>query len=416
MDRQLEKSEIRRIKLRRYIKWGIAGAVIVAGAAALLSSVAKSVPQNDLVIVTVDHGDLEATAAAAGYATPAYEEIVNAPVSTRILDVFAQPGDSVRAGMPLLQLDLEDEQVNYEKLTDTYNISCQELTKLQLAARNRLSELEMQIKVKDMELSRLRIDVENERRLDSLGSGTGERVRQAETACRTAELELAHLRSCLANERENARATEVVQQLNVSSIKKDLDLKAGTLRRGRIPAPADGILTYIISEIGSQVSTGTKVAVVANLSQFKLKGEIAEGSASRIAIGSDVTARIGRDELTGRITNISPQAVNGLISFTVDLDDPSNARLRPGLRVDLAVNYGFKDDVVRLPSGAFFKGAGEYDIFVLDGDDRLVRRRVKLGDSNRRYIEVVSGLAAGDRVVVSDMEKYIKSTELKIKN
>ena len=53
-------------------------------------------------------------------------------------------------------------------------------------------------------------------------------------------------------------------------------------------------------------------------------------------------------------------------------------------------------------------------MFVLDADDHLTRRTVKLGDSNRRYVEVLSGLEPGDRVVVSDMENYRNSKNLKI--
>ena len=50
----------------------------------------------------------------------------------------------------------------------------------------------------------------------------------------------------------------------------------------------------------------------------------------------------------------------------------------------------------------------------MDGDDRLVKRKVQLGDSNREYVEILSGLQTGDRVVISDMDEYNKSDKLKI--
>ena len=65
--------------------------------------------------------------------------------------------------------------------------------------------------------------------------------------------------------------------------------------------------------------------------------------------------------------------------------------------------------------GPYYKGAGDYDLFVADGAGRLEKRRVKLGDSNRSHVEVVSGLQPGDRVATGDMEQYRKYSKLKIK-
>lgn len=416
MDKIIEKSELRKMARKRYIKIGAAVLGVAAVITVCMYSLEKSVDVRDINLVTADAGELETTIPASGRVVPAYEEIVNAPVTTRVIEIYAQPGDSVKAGTPLLALDLEEERTNYEKMVDRHRISEQEHRQMQLTSKTQLSELAMQIEVKEMQVSRLKIDVDNERKLDSLGSGTGERVRQAETAYAAGVLELRQMRQRLANERLRDQAAEQVQALNVSSIRKDLDLMQRTLHQGQVPAPHDGILTYIVSNIGTQVSAGTKVAVVSNLSEFKIMGEIPEGSSDRIGIGSKVTVRIGKTELYGTVTNITPQAKGGLMEFVVNLDQPRHNRLRSGLRTELYVNYGYKDNVVRIPNGKYFKGSGEYDLFVLDGTDRLKKRHVKLGDSNRTYVEVVSGLKPGDRVAIGDMDPYRTRNSLKIKN
>jgi HlyD family secretion protein len=81
----------------------------------------------------------------------------------------------------------------------------------------------------------------------------------------------------------------------------------------------------------------------------------------------------------------------------------------------MQILYGYKNNVVLMPNGTFFKGPGQYDLFVFTGERQLERRSVKLGDSNREYVEVLSGLKPGDRVVTSDMSEYSKSKNLKIK-
>lgn len=401
--------------MMRLAKWGIAAVAVVAVIVWLLSSVSTSVKSTDITLSTVDEGPLETTAPASGRVVPAHEEIINSPVTTRLIKVFAQPGDTVSEGMPLLMLDLQEEETALDKLIDARNIRQQELIQLQLNNRTMLSDLEMQIKVSEMNINRLRIEVDNERRLDSLGSGTGDRVRQAETAYAEGRLQLEQLRTKLANERLRAAAAEHVQQLNVNSADKDIALKRNTLHRGQIPAPMDGVLTYIATDLGSRIGADEKVAVVSNLTSFKVIGEVAESYSNRVDIGSRVGVRFANQQIEGTVTNITPQAKQGLISFVVSLDEPGHERLRSGQRTELNIVYGYKDKVTRLRSGAFFKGAGDYSLFVLDGDNTLVKRAVRIGDSNREYVEVLSGLRPGDRVVTSDMEPFKNKGKLKIK-
>ena len=415
MDKKIDEKILRSRRRKLWLRIGSAVAAVGLAAVGLLMMVEKKIDSRDLVMSEVDCADMETSVPASGRVVPAYEEVINSPVTTRLLAVAAMAGDSVHAGDPLLELDLETEQTNYDKMLDNERKSRQELTQLQLQSRTALSELSMQISVKEMELSQRRVDLDNERRLDSLGSGTGDRVRAAETALLTAQLELKQLRQRLENEQLRSRAAEQVQELNVSSIGKDLNIMASTLKRGRITAPHDGILTFIVNEIGSQISAGEKVAVVSNLSAFKVSGEIAEGLSERIAVGSRVLLRIGSAELEGTITNITPQSKGGVVSFIVNPDDPRHSRLRSGVRAEMYVSCGFRDRAVRLPMGPYYKGAGDYDLFVADGAGRLEKRRVKLGDSNRSHVEVVSGLQPGDRVATGDMEQYRKYSKLKIK-
>ena len=415
MDKQISKSQLRRERNTKLMKWGGATLLVVLGVTALIVSLEKGINRRDVRLGAAEQGALETTVNATGRVVPAFEEVINSPVDTRILKVYAQAGDSVEEGAPLLQLDLETAETNYSKLLNERDMRRQELTQLQLNNRTQLSELAMQIEVKQMQVNQLKVEVENERRLDSLGSGTGDRVRQAETAYTTGKLELRQLRERLANEKLRNAAAEKVQSLNVSSFEQDLALMRRTLDQGRIPAPHAGVLTYIANEIGRRITAGEKVAVVSDLSQFKIEGEVAEGSSDRVGVGSEVIVRIGKTELKGIVTNLTPQAKGGVISFTVKLEDPRNPRLRSGLRTEMSVSYGYKSSVLRIPNGQYFKGPGEYNLFVKDGDNHLSQRKVRLGDSNRDYVEVLSGLNAGDSVAVSDMEQFNKSKTLKLK-
>ena len=116
--------------------------------------------------------------------------------------------------------------------------------------------------------------------------------------------------------------------------------------------------------------------------------------------------KMGREKLDGHVSSGTPLAKNGVISFTVKLEEDSNRRLRSGLKTDVYVMNAVKEDVMRVANASYYVGRGEYELFVRDGEGQLVKRKVQLGDSNFEYVEVVSGLQPGDQVVVSDMSQY----------
>ena len=87
--------------------------------------------------------------------------------------------------------------------------------------------------------------------------------------------------------------------------------------------------------------------------------------------------------------------------------------MRSGLKTDVYVMNAVKDDVLRIANSSYYVGKGEYELFVVNGD-QLLKRKVQLGDSNFEYVEVVSGLQEGDQVVVSDMNAYKDKNKLKL--
>ncbi len=415
MDRIIDKNEMKRGRRKRLLRiaCGSAGALVVAGIG-ISYITGATVNANDIRIVEAETAPLETSVAATGRVVPAFEEIISSPVASHITAVYAHAGDTVSQGMPLLALDLRATEAQYNNMRDAHQIKIRELEQLRLANRITLSDLDMQVQIKAMELNTLAIEVANERRLDSLGSGTGERVRRAETARRTAELELQALTGRLAAERERLAAVEDAAVLAAGNSARDLAEMEHIVNQGRIPAPRDGVLTFLSNSIGSTVAAGEKVAVVGDLSSFKVIGEVPEGSSFKVRPGADVTVRVGNVELEGAVENIEPQSTGGAVPFTVSLADASNSRLRPGIRTQLYVTYGFKESATLIANGEYFKGPGEYTMFVAEGD-KLHRRRVRLGDSNRLKVEVVEGIRPGERVVCTDMKDFEKYKTLTIK-
>ena len=415
MDREIPKEVRDKERKKMLIKYGVIGVAGIVCIALLISFMRSSVNRKDLVFSEVDTGIIEVSVSASGKVVPAFEEIINSPINTRIVEVYRKGGDSVDVGTPILKLDLQSTETEYKKLLDEEQMKRYQLEQLKVNNNTYLSDLAMQVKISAMKLNRMEVELRNERYLDSLGSGTTDKVRQAELNFNTGKLELEQLRQQYANEKEVKAADLKVKELEFNIFAKSLAEMKRTLDDAQIRSPRKAILTYINNQVGAQVPQGTQVAVISDLSHFKVEGEIADTYGDRVAAGGRAIVKIGNEKLEGIVSSVTPLSKNGVISFTVQLVEDNNKRLRSGLKTDVYVMNAVKEDVMRIANASYYVGRGEYELFVQDSDNEIIKRKVQLGDSNYEYVEVVSGLQPGDKVVVSDMSNYKNKSKLKVK-
>lgn len=415
MDREIPKEVRDKERKKKFIKYGAIGVAAVICIAVLISFMRSSVNKKDLVFSEVDNGTIEVSVSASGKVVPAFEEIINSPINTRIVEVYRKGGDSVDVGTPILKLDLQSTETEYKKLLDEEQMKRYQLEQLKVNNNTYLSDLSMQVKISAMKLNRMEVELRNERYLDSLGSGTTDKVRQAELNFNTGKLELEQLRQQYANESKVKEADLKVKELEFNIFSKSLAEMKRTLDDAQIRSPRKAILTYINNQVGAQVAEGSQVAIISDLSHFKVEGEIADTYGDRVAAGGRAIVKIGNEKLEGTVSSVTPLSKNGVISFIVQLNEDNNKRLRSGLKTDVYVMNAVKEGVLRLANASYYVGRGEYELFVQDSKDEVVKRKVQLGDSNFEYVEVISGLKPGDKVVVSDMSSYKNKNKLKLK-
>ncbi|NDV81870.1 efflux RND transporter periplasmic adaptor subunit [Bacteroides sp. 51] len=415
MDREIPKEVRNKERNKKIIRFSAIAVVCIVAISFLISFMRAGVQKKDLIISTVDQGTIEVSVSASGKVVPAFEEIINSPINSRIVEVYLKGGDSVDVGTPILKLDLQSTETEYKKLLDEEEKRRYQLEQLRVNNQTKLSDMAMQIKVSAMKLNRMKVELRNEQYLDSLGAGTTDKVREVELKYNVAQLELEQLRQQYSNEQQVLAADLKVQELDYQIFRKSLAEMKRTLDDAQIRSPRKAILTYVNNQVGAQVAQGAQVAIISDLSHFKVDAEIADAYGDRVAAGGRAIVKIGSEKLDGVVSSVTPLSKNGVISFSVQLNDDSNRRLRSGLKTDVYVMNAVKEDVMRLTNASYYMGRGEYELFVMDSEKELVKRKVQLGDSNFEYVEVVSGLKPGDKVVVSDMSSHKNKNKLKVK-
>lgn len=413
MDREIPKEIKQKERRNTIIKYAIIVIIAIGVVWAVNLFLQDRIDGKKLKFCTVDVGDIEASINASGKLAPAFEQIITSPINSRIVEVYSKAGDKVEEGTPLLKLDLQSAQTDYDKLVDQVQMKRLEIEQQTMNNKTYLSDLQMRIRVSEMTYNRLTVELRNEKYLDSIGSGTTDKVREVEFSCQSKQLELEQLRAQYANESRVKEAGLNVKRLELSMLNKELDKMKRTLNDAQIRSPYKATLTFISNQVGAPISQGGQVAIIADLEHVKVDGRVSENYASRVRVGNKAKVIVNNHEYEGVVSHIEPTASNGVNAFSVQLENDTLSLLRPGLNAEIYIADGLSQNVKRIANASFFTDPGKYTVYVRKGDE-LERRVIQLGTSNYDYIEVVNGLQPGEEIVISDMSAY-DVPKLKIK-
>lgn len=158
MDREISLKERRKTKLKRI--WPVVAAVVAVCAVAvwLVCSLSGGIDERDLNLGVAEIGEINSAVTTNGKIIPAFEEIIVSPVNTRILEVYVHEGDSVEKGTLLLRLDLEEADNQYRRMSDELSIKRSELKSQSLTSETQLTDLEMRIKTKELDVDQLKAE------------------------------------------------------------------------------------------------------------------------------------------------------------------------------------------------------------------------------------------------------------------
>jgi HlyD family secretion protein len=174
----------------------------------------------------------------------------------------------------------------------------------------------------------------------------------------------------------------------------------------RVRAGLDGVLQLVPVEVGQQVAPGTNLARVANPSKLKAELKIAETQAKDIIIGQPVSIDTRNGLVDGRVVRIDPSVQNGTVTVDVTLEGALPKGARPDLTVDGTIELERLTDVLFVGRPALGQEQSTVGVFKLGPDGTASRTQAKIGRMSVDKVELISGLNAGDQVVLSDMSAW----------
>lgn len=411
MDREIS-SEIRtRRRIRRGAAIAVAVAAVIFSLAATFNWLKPSIRRRDIQTARVERGTVYATLEASGTVVPAIETVLSSPIEARVLSINHRAGDLLKRGDEILTLDTSATRLDAARLTDAVAEKESELAKVKLKVDESLAALRSQIEQKKLDGEILRYQASRDAKLHDAGLVAMQQDLASATAAKKNDLELAQLRDALVRAGRSGEADIASAAVALRTAKNEREESQRQVQLAMTRSDRDGVLTWVVPEVGAMVRRGDVIARVADLSAFRVVATIADAHVSKLAAGEPVRVHVDDStNINGRISSVEPRIENGLAKFYVELDQPSSAKLRNQLRVDVFAMTGRRDHVLRVRRGSL----GDTDFLFVIGDGVARRTPVQFGIIGEEFVEV-SGVREGDEVIISNMSDQSGVKELQIK-
>jgi len=373
------------------------------------------VSRAEVRIATVQSGDFRNDVVVRATVNPLRTTILDALDSGRVEEVLAIDGAQVKQGEllyrlsnPTLGLDLVARQA--DRAQQISNLS---VLKVSLET----SQTGYQRRMLDLSYALARLQRRNGRFASLARSG----VIPAATL-EDSNDELAQQRQAITIERNRA---QIELQLERDGIRKmeqairqlDAGLKVVTqsIEALAVRAPVAGRLTDFHLQVGEIVKSEQHIGRIDVPGEFKLVAQIDEYFLTRVAVGRTGVMSFNDHDYPVQVSRVFPQIDDGHFSVELLFVAEVPTGLSPGQSADTRITLGRTNRALILPDDAYLNDTGGSWVFVLSTDSKTAERRaIQLGRRNNSQVEVTSGLAPGERVIVSAYAPFGSAQRLQL--
>jgi len=180
-------------------------------------------------------------------------------------------------------------------------------------------------------------------------------------------------------------------------------------------APTDGIIGSVNIREKDSVASNTSLITVIDLSAFEVEVNIPESFADDLGVGLASEISFNGEKHDGQLVAISPEVTNGQVVGRLRFNAETVASLRQNQRVSARILIESKENILKVRRGAFVESGGGRIIYRVN-DSNATRQKVTLGARSIGEIEVVSGLKAGDEIVISSIDVFNNREQIYLTN
>ena len=384
-------------------------------------------------------GDMSIKISATGIVEPNFKVEVKSKASGEVLSFPFEEGDHVKKGALLLQLDKSDEKRNVAKARTELSSSSAKLKKAETALLLQKTKYDSDIKSSQSEIETALANLkESEDKLKRQSELFGKKFVSQESLDTAKTLFKVNQEKLVQAQTRHQAAKDSIHDITMKE--NEIELALSEVKRSDIAvdeaeerldetdifAPIDGVIIEKLVEEGqiiasgiSNVSGGTAIATIADMSRLFIIADIDETDIGSVKIGHavQITADAFPNEVfKGKITRIAPQGVidNSITIFKAKIEIKGTGKilLKPMMSANIdIVTHQVKDTVYVTRAGIRKDEEGEFAVILKN--DQPEKVRIKTGIKNPIHIQIISGLNPDEEVILGDWEKALQEAKEK---
>ncbi len=407
----IARPDLKKRKLRRQILWFAIGLVVLAGITVFvmrLKPAAPTVDRNTVWTDTVKRGNMIRQVRGLGTLVPREDRIRSIPAETdgTVVSIFKLPGALVHPDTVILKLtnpqlmqEAQDAALQLHEAQADYHNTQVSIESALMDRRSTAADINAQYQ-------QAQLQARTDKALYKLGviSGLAYSDSQGKADSLTTRNDLQKQEVSI---NQKALQTQLaVQKAKVEQAQALAQLKQREVDALTVRAGIEGQLIQMPLQMGQHVLVGAELAQIIQPNQLKAQLQIPETQAHDVLIDQPAEIDTHNGVVPGTVTRINPAVVNGTVTVDVQINGSLPTGARPDLSVDGTIDLQRLHDVLYVGRPAFGNENSTISLFKLDPDGKYATRvPVKVGRASVNEIQILSGLKAGDTVILSDMSR-----------
>jgi HlyD family secretion protein len=372
---------------------------------------AMSVARENLLIETVQQGDLEVIIEGYGTLTSAKQQLITSFSPATVKEIVLKPGAHVSANSVIVRLE------NPELVLQVENAE-QELIQVQANLRQLKLNNQREILNESANLAEItaRFDAAALKR-----TAEEKLVKQgivSQLTFQQSELDERQLKQRIAILKERIDQLELVHEESVNiqleRIKQQhgrLNIAQSRLEKLTVTAGFDGVLQRLSVELGQSLSAGQEVALIGSVTDLIALIRVPQSQAQLITIGKTAIIDTRRDKIQGVVSRIDPIVDNNTVEIEIKLPASLPASARPQLSVDgvIVADTLLNVKYIKRPAGA--KSDTSSSLYRLDTQANATSQDLRFGVQAGQFIQILTGASVGEKFIISDLSNLQASSQ-----
>ncbi|MDK1290574.1 efflux RND transporter periplasmic adaptor subunit [Pseudoalteromonas umbrosa] len=396
-------------------KWAIgllACAVVTAALWASLLDKKTYLERRSVMIDTVKHGALSITVDAFGTLVSAEQKIITAASPGVVIDIKHKPGDVVAPGTVIAQLENADLELDYKRAQQQTAEAQAELQQLDLRQQRELLVERSVISQLEGQQATLSFRFQAQKDLAEQGIISQLSFLETQAQLRSVTGQIDHAKTRLSQLQALHQSTLQVMQKRVALSQQELASLASKVTVLSIIAPHDGVIERMSLDLGTHIAMGDHIATLGDQAGLIAQLQVSQSQAGSVKVGQPVDVFAGEAVLRGEVLRIDPVVSQHSVKVEVSLPEYEHLDLRPKQSITASIVIDTIENTHYIRTPVMELSTQSIDMYkVLEkGHTELVE--VQLGQRSERYVEVKSGLQAGQAVVISDLDALAKARQV----